>query len=36
MYDVKQADTAEWSSPPFNAALAVKPGLGTVIMAAAR
>lgn len=32
MYDVKQADPAEWSSPPFNAALVEKPGLGTVLM----
>src|SRR6266436_3649910 len=27
MYDVKQADPAEWSSPPFEAALVDKPGL---------
>src|SRR6266851_3834662 len=32
MYDVKQADPAEWSSPPFEAALIDKPGLGKVIM----
>lgn len=32
MYDVKQADPAEWSSPPFAAALLEKPGLGTVVM----
>lgn len=32
MYDVKQADPAEWSSPPFAAALVEKPGLGTVVM----
>jgi acetylornithine deacetylase/succinyl-diaminopimelate desuccinylase-like protein len=32
MYDVKQADPAEWSSPPFEAALVEKPGLGTVVM----
>jgi acetylornithine deacetylase/succinyl-diaminopimelate desuccinylase-like protein len=32
MYDVKQADPAEWSSPPFTAALVEKPGLGTVVM----
>ena len=32
MYDVKQADPAEWSSPPFAAALVDKPGLGTVVM----
>ena len=28
MYDVKQVDPAEWSSPPFDAALIDKPGLG--------
>jgi acetylornithine deacetylase/succinyl-diaminopimelate desuccinylase-like protein len=32
MYDVKQADPAEWSSPPFEAALIDKPGLGKVII----
>jgi acetylornithine deacetylase/succinyl-diaminopimelate desuccinylase-like protein len=32
MYDVKQADPAEWSSPPFAAALVDKPGLGKVVM----
>ena len=32
MYDVKQADPAEWSSPPFEAALLDKPGLGKIIM----
>jgi acetylornithine deacetylase/succinyl-diaminopimelate desuccinylase-like protein len=32
MYDVKQADPAEWSSPPFDAALVDKPGLGKVLM----
>ena len=32
MYDVKQADPAEWSSPPFEAALVDKPGLGKIIM----
>jgi len=32
MYDVKQADPAEWSSPPWAAALVDKPGLGKVIM----
>jgi acetylornithine deacetylase/succinyl-diaminopimelate desuccinylase-like protein len=32
MYDVKQADPAEWSSPPFDAALVEKPGLGRVIV----
>src|SRR4051812_13591619 len=32
MYDVKQADPAEWSSPPFDAALIDKPGLGKILM----
>src|SRR4051812_33306403 len=32
MYDVKQVDPAEWSSPPFDAALVDRPGLGTVVM----
>ena len=32
MYDVKQADPAEWTSPPFEAALVDKPGLGKVIV----
>jgi acetylornithine deacetylase/succinyl-diaminopimelate desuccinylase-like protein len=32
MYDVKQADPAEWSSPPFEAALVDKSGLGKVVM----
>jgi acetylornithine deacetylase/succinyl-diaminopimelate desuccinylase-like protein len=32
MYDVKQADPAEWSSPPWDAALLDKPGLGKVLM----
>jgi acetylornithine deacetylase/succinyl-diaminopimelate desuccinylase-like protein len=32
MYDVKQADPAEWTSPPFEAALVEKPGLGKVIV----
>src|SRR6059036_963203 len=32
MYDVKQADPAEWSSPPFEAALVDKPGLGKILM----
>jgi len=32
MYDVKQVDPAEWSSPPFDAALIDKPGLGKVLM----
>jgi acetylornithine deacetylase/succinyl-diaminopimelate desuccinylase-like protein len=32
MYDVKQADPAEWSSPPFAAAIVDKPGFGKVLM----
>ena len=32
MYDVKQADPAEWSSPPFEAALVDKPGFGKVVI----
>jgi len=32
MYDVKQADPSEWSSPPWDAALVDKPGLGKVIV----
>jgi acetylornithine deacetylase/succinyl-diaminopimelate desuccinylase-like protein len=32
MYDVKQADPAEWSSPPWAAALVDKPGLGKVLV----
>ncbi|HUQ41920.1 MAG TPA: M20/M25/M40 family metallo-hydrolase, partial [Candidatus Limnocylindrales bacterium] len=32
MYDVKQADAAEWSSPPFDAALVDKPGFGKVLI----
>jgi acetylornithine deacetylase/succinyl-diaminopimelate desuccinylase-like protein len=32
MYDVKQFDPAEWSSPPLDAALVDKPGLGKAIM----
>jgi len=32
MYDVKQADPAEWSSPPFAAALVDKPNFGKVVM----
>jgi acetylornithine deacetylase/succinyl-diaminopimelate desuccinylase-like protein len=32
MYDVKQADPAEWSSPPWEAALVDKPGSGRVVM----
>ena len=32
MYDVKQVDPAEWSSPPWDAALVDKAGLGKVVM----
>jgi len=32
MYDVKQFDASEWSSPPLDAALVERPGLGTVVM----
>jgi acetylornithine deacetylase/succinyl-diaminopimelate desuccinylase-like protein len=32
MYDVKQADASEWSSPPFEARLVDKPGLGKVLI----
>jgi acetylornithine deacetylase/succinyl-diaminopimelate desuccinylase-like protein len=32
MYDVKQFDPAEWSSPPLEARLVDKPGLGKVIV----
>jgi acetylornithine deacetylase/succinyl-diaminopimelate desuccinylase-like protein len=32
MYDVKQVDPSEWSSPPFDAALVDKPGLGKVLV----
>jgi len=32
MYDVKQVDPKEWSSPPFDAALVDKPGMGKVIV----
>lgn len=32
MYDVKQVDPAEWSSPPFEAALVDKPNLGKVVV----
>src|SRR6202790_1963815 len=32
MYDVKQADPGEWTSPPFDAALVDKPGLGKAIV----
>jgi acetylornithine deacetylase/succinyl-diaminopimelate desuccinylase-like protein len=32
MYDVKQVDPSEWSSPPWDAKLVEKPDLGTVIV----
>jgi acetylornithine deacetylase/succinyl-diaminopimelate desuccinylase-like protein len=32
MYDVKQFDPAEWTSPPLEARLVDKPGVGKVIM----
>jgi acetylornithine deacetylase/succinyl-diaminopimelate desuccinylase-like protein len=32
MYDVKQADPAEWTSPPFEAALVDKSGMGKVLV----
>jgi acetylornithine deacetylase/succinyl-diaminopimelate desuccinylase-like protein len=32
MYDVKQVDPSEWSSPPFDATLIDKPGLGNVLV----
>src|ERR1700731_2475830 len=32
MYDVKQVDPSEWSSPPWDAALVDKPSLGKVVI----
>jgi acetylornithine deacetylase/succinyl-diaminopimelate desuccinylase-like protein len=32
MYDVKQVDPSEWSSPPFDAALIDKPNLGKCLV----
>ena len=32
MYDVKQVDPAEWSSPPWEAAIVDRPGVGKVII----
>ena len=32
MYDVKQFDPAEWSSPPLEAKLVDKPGIGKIIV----
>ena len=32
MYDVKQVDPSEWSSPPFEAAIVDKPGVGKAVV----
>jgi acetylornithine deacetylase/succinyl-diaminopimelate desuccinylase-like protein len=32
MYDVKQVDPAEWSSPPWEARIVDKPGLGKIVV----
>ncbi|HVN78564.1 MAG TPA: M20/M25/M40 family metallo-hydrolase [Terriglobia bacterium] len=32
MYDVKQVDPAEWSSPPWEATLIDRPGLGKILV----
>ena len=32
MYDVKQVDPSEWSSPPWDAAIVDKPGLGKAVV----
>src|SRR5437764_6429696 len=32
MYDVKQVTPSEWSSPPWDAALVDKPGVGKVVV----
>src|SRR5437016_5572541 len=32
MYDVKQVDPSEWSSPPWDAAIVHKPGLGKILI----
>src|SRR6201996_4543430 len=32
MYDVKQVDPSEWSSPPFEARLVDKPGFGKCVV----
>src|SRR6266704_5224004 len=32
MYDVKQVDPAEWSSPPWDAKLVEKPELGSILV----
>ncbi len=36
MYDVKQVDPSEWSSPPWDAALVEKPGLGSALRTSPR
>src|SRR6059036_145563 len=32
MYDVKQVDPSEWSSPPWDAAIVDRPGLGKILI----
>jgi acetylornithine deacetylase/succinyl-diaminopimelate desuccinylase-like protein len=32
MYDVKQVDPSEWSSPPWDASIVDKPGIGKVVV----
>ncbi len=32
IHDVKQADPAEWTSPPWDAKLVERPGLGTIVV----
>ena len=32
MYDVKQVDPSEWTSPPWDAALVERPGLGKIMV----
>jgi acetylornithine deacetylase/succinyl-diaminopimelate desuccinylase-like protein len=32
MYDVKQVDPSEWSSPPFTLTLVDRPGLGKILV----
>jgi acetylornithine deacetylase/succinyl-diaminopimelate desuccinylase-like protein len=32
MYDVKQVDPSEWTSPPWDAALVDRPGIGKVVV----
>jgi acetylornithine deacetylase/succinyl-diaminopimelate desuccinylase-like protein len=33
MYDVKQVDPSEWSSPPYEARIVDRPGLGKIVVA---